>query len=148
MGTGREREAALFAAGVFPTPAARAIPLTFCARDYRHMADLFGAGRVGVMTESRWWGAWIAALAAAIVCAEPACAQLRDTSVRLGVGPSGTRVVIDSPAKITATPANSEDQRMVFDVSGIDVAQPLAGVGAGLGTNWRLDRTETGPQLT
>lgn len=112
------------------------------------MAGLFGAGRVGVMTEGRRWGAWIAALAAAIVCAGPACAQLQDTSVRLGVGPSGTRVVIDSTAKITTTPANSEDRRMVFDLSGVDVAQPLAGVGAGLVRNWRLDRTETGAQLT
>ncbi len=81
------------------------------------MAGLFGVGRIGVMAEGRWWSAWIAALAAAIVCAGPACAQIQDTSVRLGVGPSGTRVVVDSPAKITTTPANSEDRRMVFDVA-------------------------------
>src|SRR5258708_11217306 len=105
-------------------------------------------GRVGVMAEGRRWGAWIAALAAAIVCAGPACAQVQGASVRLGVGPSGTRVVIDSPGKITASPANSEGRRMVFDVSGIDLAQPLAGMGAGLVTNWRLGRTETGAQLT
>ncbi|HEY1447037.1 MAG TPA: N-acetylmuramoyl-L-alanine amidase [Caulobacteraceae bacterium] len=97
------------------------------------------------MAKAHWWGAVLAAL---VLCAGQACAQVQDIGVRLGVGPTGTRVVIDSPTAVDAVPAVSEDQRLVFDLAGVDLAEPLKGAGQGLVTGWRLEKTDSGARLT
>jgi N-acetylmuramoyl-L-alanine amidase len=83
-----------------------------------------------------------------VLCAGQACAQVREIGVRLGLGPTGTRVVIDSPSAVMAVPAVSADRTMTFELSGVDLAQPQQGVGVGLVTGWRLEQTDSGARLT
>lgn len=103
------------------------------------------------------WGTRLAALAVVLVCATPAWAQSNASTseastpavrVRLGVNAQGTRVVIDSPAEISATPTKWDQGRIEFAVTGLSLVQPLTGDGAGLVKAWLLKPAASGAILT
>jgi N-acetylmuramoyl-L-alanine amidase len=101
------------------------------------------------MGKAHHWGAKLAALAAALACAGAGFAQQAlDPGIRLGLGPSGTRVVLDAAAKVDVVPARSDDGRMVFDISGLEASQPLFGPGLGLVKAWRLEKVGDVQRLT
>ncbi len=101
------------------------------------------------MGKHRRWSARLAALTAVLGWAVAAHAQQTpDPKIRLGVGATGTRVVLDASTKMAVVPTPSDEARMVFDVSGLEVSQPLFGPGMGLVKDWRLETVDNAARLT
>ena len=90
----------------------------------------------------------LVAFGAALLWALPALAQSPAVGVRLGVSADGTRVVIDSPTEVSATPWDARGRRLVFTVTGLDAPQMLQGGSLGVVKDWRLEAAEDGARLT
>ena len=88
------------------------------------------------------------AFVAAIACAWPALAQTGQVDVRVGVGPAGTRVVIDSPSRVSVTANPTDDGGAIFAVAGLSLDEPLQGDGKGLVKDWRLESGDGAARLS
>jgi len=88
------------------------------------------------------WLRTVAALAAALACAWPAMAQNGQVGVRVGVGAFTTRVVIDSPSRLSVTAEPASDSVAVFRIAGLSPDAALQGDGRGLVRDWRLEGGE------
>ena len=82
------------------------------------------------------------------MCAGPILAQSPEVGVRLGVNTDGTRVVIDSGTRLSATTEAPLNHRLTFILSGLYVGQPVHGGGQGVVKGWWLDASEDGARLT
>jgi N-acetylmuramoyl-L-alanine amidase len=94
------------------------------------------------------WTRRATAVLAGLVLAWPAFAANAQLGVRLGLGASATRVVIDSPAPMSVNPEPGEQNQLVLDVSGGSPDQALSGGGLGLVKAWRLDAGSQGARLS
>jgi N-acetylmuramoyl-L-alanine amidase len=90
-------------------------------------------------------GAALFAASAALAQSEPAPAALR---VRLGVTDGATRVVVDSPARLSARPETAGADELAFTLTGAEAASDLSGAGKGLVGGWRLQAGAEGARLT
>lgn len=91
---------------------------------------------------------WIGLTAAItlIVCGLPGLAAA--VSVRLGVTPERTRLVIDSKTPLALTPEDVGGERLVFALAGAADEPADAGPGQGLVKNWRLANVDGLERLT
>ena len=85
---------------------------------------------------------------AGLALAWPALAASPDLGVRLGLGASATRVVIDSRAPVSVSPEPGGNDQLILDVSGTPPDQALSGGGLGLVKDWRLQAGDQGARLS